>query len=120
MDSKMQEEIKQMEEAGITVVATQNGKLIHNTGGINEDSKFCDSCKNLEFRPDPDEDDWFRDEDQKAVCLEMLAVIRGGLERPSEMVNIEKPLWCSKLGRELTQTEKKMMTIRLSIAKEDF
>lgn len=108
MNETTKKEIKKMEEAGLTVVATQNGQLSHVTGGINTDSNVCDSCSNLIFTPDPDPDDWFRDGDQKAECMLMHATIEDGLERPSEMINIAKPLWCPKLGRKLTDEEQKI------------
>lgn len=117
-ETKFQKEIREFEEAGIDVVATYNGKLTHVTGGINNSPEVCDSCACLIFAPDPDPDDWFRDNDKKAVCTEMKATIVGSLERPSEMVNIHKPLWCPKLGRELTAKEKEMASRRLKIDQE--
>ncbi len=120
MDSKMQKEIRKYEEAGIGVVVTEKGKLVYATGGINKDSNTCDSCEFLEFRPDPDPYDWFRDGDQKAVCLKMKAAIACCLERPSEMVNISKPLWCPYLGRELSEDEKKQAADKLEFRKKDF
>lgn len=117
-ETKFQKEIREFEEAEIDVVATHNGKLTHVTGGINNSPEVCDSCACLIFAPDPDPDDWFRDNDKKAVCTEMKATIVGSLERPSEMVNIHKPLWCPKLGRELTAKEKEMASRRLKIGQE--
>lgn len=111
--TKFQEEIQEFEKAGIDVVATYKGQLTHVTGGINTSPEVCDSCACLIFAPDPDPSDWFRSDDQKAVCTEMNATIEGSLERPSEMVNIRKPLWCPKLGRELTDEEKEMASERL-------
>lgn len=116
MDSKIKKEIREFEEAGIDVVATCNGKLEYVTGGINESCNVCDNCEFLRFKPDPDPCDWFRDGDQKAVCLKMEAKIVGALERPSEMVNIEKPIWCPYLGKELSEEEKKWF----KYAKEEF
>lgn len=120
MDKKLEKEIREYEEAGISVVATKNGKLEYVTGGINKDNDTCDSCEFLEFRPDPDPYDWFRDGDQKAVCIKMKAAIACALERPSEMVNIVKPLWCPYLGRELSEDEKMQAEKRLEYRKEDF
>ena len=114
-ETKIQKEIREMEEAGLDVVATHNGKLTHVTGGINNSPELCDSCNCLIFAPDPDPDDWFRDNDQKAVCTKMKATIVGSLERPSEMVNIRKPLWCPKLGIELTAKEKRIASKRLKL-----
>ena len=53
----------------------------------------------------------------KAVCLDVNGVIEGSLERPSEMTNIKKPIWCPKLGRELTEEEKKQADAFLKLAK---
>lgn len=120
MSSNLEKEIRKMEDAGIDVITTKCGKLEHVTGGINQNSNVCDSCPHLLFKPDHHSGDWFRDGDQKAVCLEMKAAVEIGLERPSEMVNIEKPIWCPCLGRELTDEEKKYYDSRLSIARSDF
>ena len=120
MDKNLEKEIREFEKAGIDVVATKNGKLEHVTGGINQSPNVCDSCPNLIFAPDPDPYDFFRDGDQKALCLSMKAAIETGLERPSEMVNILKPIWCPCLGRELTSEEKKHYDSILRIAKSDY
>lgn len=107
MDStKIQKEIQEYEAAGLDVVATHNGKLTHVTGGVNQSSDVCDSCTCLSFEPDPDPHDWFRDGDRKAVCTEAKATIEGALERPSEMVNIRKPIWCPKSQNILTEEQK--------------
>lgn len=120
MNEKMKAEIKELEDAGISVVATHNGKLSYVTGGGNQNENYCDSCSFLAFKPDPDPYDWFRDNDQKAVCERVAAKVMGGLERPSEMVDIPKPIWCPKLGRELTDLEKEILPMRLASAKEDY
>lgn len=118
LDEKVLDEIKEYEEAGINVVAVgTGGTLEYATTGLG-DSKFCDQCSAFSLLPDPDPTDWFRDGDQKAVCNECNAVIAGGLERPSEMTKIEKPIWCPKLGRELTEEEKKMADSFLKWAQE--
>lgn len=120
MDEKTKREIQQFEDAGIDVVSTRNGKLSYVTGGINQDESYCDSCSFLTFKPDPDPYDWFHDGDQKAVCERMEAKVMGGLERPSEMVDIPKPIWCPKLGRELTDLEKEILPMQLASAKKDY
>ncbi len=120
MDSKTKKEIREYEEAGIDVVVTKNGKLEYVTGGINDSKEVCDNCEFLTFKPDPDPDDWFRDEDQKAVCLKMEAAISRYLETLSEMINISKPLWCPYLGRELSEDERKQAKEMLEYRKEEF
>ena len=50
----------------------------------------------------------------------MKAVIADSLESPSEMVNLSKPLWCPKLGRELTKKEKNIAETRLAFDKRRF
>lgn len=102
MDSKMNKEIREFEEAGIDVIATNNGKLEYVTGGINKSKEVCDSCKYLLFSPDPDPDDWFRDEDKRADCYysDPPRNIARSLELPSEMVNICKPSWCPLKNKE--------------------
>lgn len=72
----------------------------------NQSSEYCDQCSSLRLEPDPDPYDWFRNGDKKAVCLEVNGLIAGCLETPSEWTNIEKPLYCPKLGRELSEEEK--------------
>ncbi len=114
--TEMQKEIQKMEAAGLDVVAVDaDGKLAHVTGGINQNTEFCDSCSFLAFRRDPDPYDWFHDNDQKAVCEKMKAMIAGALEKPSEMVNISTPLWCPRLLKcSLTEEEEKKAKERLS------
>jgi len=107
MSNNIKEEIRKVEEAGIDVVVTNNGKLEHVTGGINNSPNFCDSCEYLRFVPDPDSNDWSRLDDQKAICQKMEGMITGSIHQPSEMIYISKPIWCPFLGRELTKKEKK-------------
>ena len=54
----------------------------------------------------------------KAVCLEVNGVIEGSLERPSGWTNIRRPLYCPKLGRELSEEEKEIAAKKLQWAKE--
>lgn len=111
-------EIKEYEEAGIEVVALgSGGTLEYATKGMGG-SEYCDQCSAFRLFPDPDPNDWLRDGDMKAVCLEVNGVIAGSLERPSEWTNISKPLFCPKLGRELSEEEKKKAADRLKWAKE--
>ena len=110
--------IEKYEKAGIDVVAIgSGGTLNYSTQGMGG-SEFCDQCNALRLLPDPAPDDWFRDEDKKAVCLEVNGVIGGSLERPSEWTNIRKPLYCPKLGRELSEEEKKEAARQLKWAKK--
>ena len=110
--------IKEYEEAGIDVVAIGgDGTLDYSTQDVGG-SEYCDQCSAFRLLPDPDPSDWFRDNDMKAVCLEVNGVIAGSLERPSEYTNIRKPLYCPKLGRELSEDEKKEATERLEWARK--
>ena len=120
--TEMQKEIQKMEaDGGRVVVLDTHGKIDYVTSGINQDTNFCDSCPALAFRQDPDPDDWFRSNDQKAVCETMKAVIEGSLEKPSEMVNIRKPLWCPYLKCSLTEEEEeKKAKERLSFDKSRY
>lgn len=107
LSEKNLREIREYEKAGINVVAiSRNGTLEYSTTGMGG-SEYCDKCSAFRLLPDPDPTDWFRDGDMKAVCLEVNGVIEGSLERPSEWTNIPKPLYCPKLGRELSEEEKK-------------
>lgn len=96
---------KEFEQAGFSVTTmNRKGQVMYATEK-NESSEYCDSCKCLAFFPDPDPLDWFRDDDQKAVCTAVNAVIARQLEY-NELTNIRKPLFCPKLGREHTNKEK--------------
>ena len=110
--------IEKYEKAGIDVVAIgSGGTLNYSTQGMGG-SEFCDQCNAFRLFPDPDPYDWFRDGDKKAVCLEVNGVIEGSLERPSEWTNIRKPLYCPKLGRELSEEEKREAARQLKWAKK--
>ena len=118
LSEKNLQEIKKFEESGISVVAVDSdGKLSYSTQGVGG-SEYCDQCSAFRLLPDPDPFDSFRDDDMKAVCLEVNGVIAGSLERPSEYTNIRKPLYCPKLGRELSEDEKKKATKRLEWARK--
>lgn len=118
LNEKDLREIKKYEEAGIDVVSIDSsGKLEYSTQGKGG-CEYCDNCSSFRLLPDPDPHDWFRDGDMKAVCLELNVVIEGALERPSEWTNICKPLYCPKLGRELSEEEKKKADEQLKWAKE--
>lgn len=78
---------------------------------------ICDSCQYLMFISDPDSCDRSRYNDKKAICTNMKAMIMGSLSHSSEMVNIQKPIWCPCLGRELTDEEKEHYNLKLRYAK---
>ena len=80
-------------------------------------SEYCDHCDYLKFRLDPDPYDTFEADDQKAVCLLVKGVISVSL-RPCECHNIFKPLFCPRLGRELSKEEEKEAAKRLAWARE--
>ena len=114
----LESEIREMEERGFSVVATDSqGRLLHATES-GDSAEYCDMCPCLRFMPDPDPTDWFRDNDKKAICTEMSAMIAGSLE-PHEMTKIYKPLWCPKLGRELTEEEKEEANWRLEYGRKN-
>ena len=118
LSKKNLQEIKKFEKSGISVVAVDSdGRLSYSTQGVGG-SEYCDQCSAFRLLPDPDPFDWFRDNDKKAVCLEVNGVIAGSLEIPSEYTNIRKPLYCPKLGRELSEDEKKEATERLEWARK--
>ncbi len=118
LSEKNLQEIKEFEEKGASVVAVDSdGKLQYSTQG-KCGSEYCDQCDAFRLMPDPDPSDWFRDNDMKAVCLEVMGVIVGSLESPSEYTNIRKPLYCPKIGRELSKEEKKEAKERLKWARK--
>ena len=99
-----EKEIKKFEEQGFSVVSINSiGKLEYATEKENSDD-FCDSCEHLRFAPDPDPDDWFRGDDQKAICMAKKVVMYHSLMY-NELTQIPKPLYCPKLKRELTDEE---------------
>lgn len=52
----------------------------------------CRECPNCRIVPDPDPDDWFNDDDEKALCKEMGDKVIEDMLRPYEKVAI--PNWC--------------------------
>lgn len=117
LSEKEMQEIHEYEQDGIDVVSVRrDGTLEYSTQGLGG-SEYCDQCSEFRLLPDPDPTDWFRDGDMKAVCLKINGVIAGSLERPSEWTNILKPIYCPKLGRELSEEEKKTAEILLQMAR---
>lgn len=98
--------INEFEKAGIEVVAIGSEGTLNYSSTSKDDNEYCDQCSAFRLFPDPDPSDWFNDGNMKAVCLEVNGVIVGSLEKPNEFVNISKPLYCPKLGRELSEEEK--------------
>lgn len=81
-------EIKEYEEAGIDVFAIDHDRsLAYSSQGMGG-CEYCDQCSSFRLLPDPNPFDWFRDDDMKAVCLEVNGVIASFLEGPSEYTNI--------------------------------
>lgn len=52
----------------------------------------CRECPNCRIVPDPDPDDWFSDDDEKALCKETGDKVIEDMLRPYEKVAI--PNWC--------------------------
>ena len=104
MKKSREKEIREAETRGIDVIVIGSKGEFEYATNKNENSDCCDSCEYLRFERDPDPYDWFRDMDEKAICIKLNAKIAGALE-PRDMTNIEKPLWCPKLGRKLTEKE---------------
>ena len=94
------DEIKEMEDAGLDVIAiNESGKIVYNSAK-NSNPNFCDNCRHLRVLPDPDPDDWFNDDDQKVVCGMNKKTIYSML-RPYEVRNITCPTWCP--GKQLNK-----------------
>ena len=96
-------EVKGSNEFSIVEIAI-DGYI--DSSSSSESSPICDKCADFELLPDPDPFDWFRDGDMKAVCHALNVVFLGGLEDSNEWTNICRPLFCPKLGRNLTDEEK--------------
>lgn len=105
MSKLTEKEIRKFEKRGLDVIEIGSEGNLEYATKMNDDSKYCDSCDCLRFESDPDPFDWFRSDDEKAICTKMDAEIAGALE-PRDMINIHKPLWCPKIGRELTAEER--------------
>lgn len=58
-------------------------------------TKKCNGCPYLLMAPDPDPDDWFRDDDEMAFCTKCNKVIEHGLVY-WELENVVRPKWCPK------------------------
>lgn len=113
------DEVRKMEEMGIGVVVTDGqGRLLHATES-GDGEEYCDRCECLRFMPDPDSADSFGADEQKANCTEMRAMVAGALGF-HEMTHILKPLWCPRLGRELTEEEKEEAKQRLEFGKKRY
>lgn len=52
----------------------------------------CRECPHCRIAPDPDPDDWFNDDDEKALCKEVGNKLIERMSRPYERVLI--PDWC--------------------------
>ena len=90
MDSR---EINKMEQAGLNVLEIgREGEIVHQTA-IKDENKYCNSCAYLRFYPDPDPDDWFEDDNQKAYCKKCEKDIEGDL-RPNECLRVNVPAFC--------------------------
>ena len=51
------DEIKEMEDAGLDVIAiNESGKIVYNSAK-NSNPNFCDNCRHLRVLPDPDPDE---------------------------------------------------------------
>lgn len=112
----MSSKYKEYEDMGMDVVVMNDRGQMKYATNMNMGSEYCDSCRDLIFAPDPDPDDWFRSGDQKAICTAVKATIANSLEY-NELTNIRKPLFCPKLGRELTDNEKKKAEEQLKSAR---
>lgn len=113
----MSQDYEQYENAGMDVVHIgKDGKMKYATN-MELSDEYCDSCTCLQFQPDPDPTDWFRDDDQKAICTALQAQIAGSLE-PRELTKICRPLFCPKLANTLTDEQKKEAEQLLGFAKK--
>lgn len=59
---------------------------------ISKEIKQCRECPHCLIVPDPDPNDWFNDDDEKALCKESENKLIEGMLRPYERVLI--PDWC--------------------------
>ena len=64
-----------------------------------EHNKQCRGCKYCVIESDPDPNDWFNDDDQKALCKHFSVIDKNGCKklieyalRPHEKIEI--PKWC--------------------------
>lgn len=49
MHSKLEKEIRELEQSGVEVVVLRNGKTEYVTGGINKNKEVRDDCKHCEM-----------------------------------------------------------------------
>lgn len=110
-----EKEIKEFEEQGLDVISINSGKLEYATKKENSDD-FCDSCEHLRLMPDPNYAVLFREDDKKAICMEKQVVMYRFISR-NKLTHIEKPLYCPKLGRELTDEEELIAMKQLEAAR---
>lgn len=111
-NEKIKREICEFESTGLKkCVINEKGRLAYQTESIQKEN-CCNQCDYLELESNPDPDDCFNDDAMKATCLNLNIVI-GEYLSPSELANIHKPIYCPFLGRELTELEKEIVSIRL-------
>ena len=65
-------------------------------------SDYCNSCVHLKFIPDST--DIFKNNEKKVICMAKKVVMYRSLKY-NELTQIPKPLYCPKLGREITDEE---------------
>lgn len=106
-------------KASFNSIAVGSSKTLVYAPQVKNGCDYCDLCPAFRLLPDPNPYDRFRDDDMKAVCLEVNGVIEDNLETPGEWTNIRKPLYCPNLGRKLSEEEKKKAQKALKCAKEN-
>lgn len=88
--------VKKLEEMDFNVIEIfGDGTMVVAPKSDTKEQQYCDRCHYLKFMPDPDPDDWFRDDDQKAICQAVNKTIQGSLEF-NELTNIPVPSFCPK------------------------
>lgn len=98
-----EDEICRMALEGAAAIASIRD-VAREEGEVAAVSEFCDGCCFLRLLHDPNPYDWFEDNEMMAVCCAKKAVIEGAMG-PFETNKIQKPLYCPKIGRKLTNEE---------------
>ena len=97
-------EVEKKEDASINLVDASK----ENCSDQDQDmSKYCNNCKAFKLVSEYTPYSSIKNESKKAICLEIDGVIKSSLKNIDEWTNIPKPLYCPKLGRELTEKEQK-------------
>lgn len=111
-----EKEIKEFGEQGFSVLSIDSAGKLDYVTNPESSNDYCDSCEHLRLMPDTNYAVLFREDDKKAICMEKQVVMYRFISR-NKLIYTEKPLYCPKLGRELTDDEELIAMKQLEAAR---